>query len=371
MKKLFVFLAAAVWLAGCGHPHTSYNIQGKINTPVLNGKTVYLYQQNKTGGFDQIDSTRIENNIFTFTGSQDSTQLAICLFARRENIPFHPLVFALENGNIKVILDTIPAVSGTELNDKLQGYFNRIHLCDQQLNQLQARFTRLSSDTASDQALKTDIQKRGQAVLKQSENETVDFIRANLNNIAGAYVFSINAGILDEQAASALLDSAGYAFRSNPGVKPLLNQIENKKRVRPGNPFVDLKMKNPKGVETALSDYAAKEKFLIVDFWASWCPPCHEQIPALMEIVKEYRERNVEVVGVSMDYSQQAWDQAIRELNIPWPQMSDLKGWQSQAVDLYGIATIPQLMLLDGEGKIIATGLDIEKLKEKLAELLP
>lgn len=368
-KSLFIGMIFTLFFS-CNRPQTSYNIQGKVNRSVLNNKTVYLYQQNKNGGYDLIDSARIENNIFTFSGSQDSSQLGICLFDRRENVPFRPLTFVLENGTIKIVLDTIPTVNGTELNNRLQTYFGKINRIEQHLNRLHDRYAQLSSDTATDQNLLNDIQKQGQKLIEESKYETETFIGNNLDNVAGAYVFSIAALNLDEDKVKAYLDSAGNAFKSNPAIRPIVRKLENKERVRIGRPFVDLQMKNSKGEQAKLSDWAGRGKAVVVDFWASWCPPCREEMPALIELYKKYRDR-VDFVGVSLDASSDSWISAIGTLNIPWGQLSDLKGWQSQAVDLYGIESIPYLLLLDEEGRIVAKGLNAETLKEKLAERYP
>ena len=123
-----------------------------------------------------------------------------------------------------------------------------------------------------------------------------------------------------------------------------------------------------KGVK--LSDYAGKGKLVLVDFWASWCGPCRREMPNLVELYKQYKNKNFEIVGVSLDQNGDSWKAAIKQLNITWPQMSDLKYWECEGAQLYAVSSIPHVVLIDGEGTIVARGLHGEELQQKVAELL-
>lgn len=129
-------------------------------------------------------------------------------------------------------------------------------------------------------------------------------------------------------------------------------------------------MKDPAGKEVSLSDYVGKGKYVLVDFWASWCGPCRREMPALVEAYAKYKDKGFEIVGVSLDTQTEAWEKSIEALNITWPQMSDLKGWESEATDIYGLAYIPQTLLIDPNGKIIAKNIYGEAVSEELAKYL-
>ena len=111
-------------------------------------------------------------------------------------------------------------------------------------------------------------------------------------------------------------------------------------------------------------------KTLVCDFWASWCGPCRREMPNLVEAYAKYKDKGFEIVGVSLDQNAEAWKSAIEKLNITWPQMSDLKYWNCEGARLYAVSSIPHVVLIDGEGTIIARGLHGEKLQEKLAEVI-
>ena len=134
-------------------------------------------------------------------------------------------------------------------------------------------------------------------------------------------------------------------------------------------PYINLKMENPEGQPVSLSDYLNKGKYVLVDFWASWCAPCRKQMPELVRIYNEYKNKNFEIVGVSFDTNRQNWINGLKEMDMTWPQMSDLKGWESPAVMLYGIQGIPHTILLSPDGKIIAKDLKGENLVNKLNDL--
>jgi thiol-disulfide isomerase/thioredoxin len=127
-------------------------------------------------------------------------------------------------------------------------------------------------------------------------------------------------------------------------------------------------MKTPEGKSLSLYDVKAKVK--IVDFWASWCGPCRAENPNVKRIYEQYHSKGLEIVSVSLDVKQDAWVGAIKKDQLPWIHISDLKGWNSLATDVYEIHAIPRLFVLDAENKIIAEGLRGEKLEECVREAL-
>jgi thiol-disulfide isomerase/thioredoxin len=112
-----------------------------------------------------------------------------------------------------------------------------------------------------------------------------------------------------------------------------------------------------------------KSKYVLVDFWASWCGPCRAEMPYVVEAYQKYHDKGLEVIGVSFDNDKDAWVAAIGSLKMPWPQMSDLKGWESAAAGAYNIQSIPANVLIDEQGKIVAKNLRGEDLLDKMARL--
>ena len=118
-----------------------------------------------------------------------------------------------------------------------------------------------------------------------------------------------------------------------------------------------------------LSERCAKGNYVLVDFWASWCRPCREEMPNVVEAYKRYHDKGFDVVGVSYDTDKEAWRKAVNDLGLSWHHISDFKGWDCAATLVYGIEGIPANILVDPTGKIVASDLRAEGLLEKLAEI--
>ncbi|OFX81138.1 MAG: hypothetical protein A2X20_06530 [Bacteroidetes bacterium GWE2_40_15] len=163
---------------------------------------------------------------------------------------------------------------------------------------------------------------------------------------------------------------------SHPGqiFKVIVDKKENSNRmaesVSIGKTFKDFILTDVNGKEVKLSSCLKKGEYLLLDFWASWCGPCRAENPNVLRIYNRFYGKGFNVVAVSLDESKDAWMNAIKKDNMPWLQLSDLKGWKSEVVAAYGVTGIPVSFLIDDTGKIIATNLRDEALEKRLEELL-
>ena len=159
-------------------------------------------------------------------------------------------------------------------------------------------------------------------------------------------------------------------WKTRKEVIALYEAVETEARTAEGKPFVDLTMPDPKGKEVTLSQYIKKNKLTMVDFWASWCGPCRASIPGVKKIYEKYKKKGFDIVGVSFDSKKENWLKAIKELDLPWPHMSDLKGWGCAASDAYNIHGIPFTLLIDGNGVIVGRNLHGDDLENRIIECL-
>jgi peroxiredoxin len=144
-------------------------------------------------------------------------------------------------------------------------------------------------------------------------------------------------------------------------------QMKLENALAPGNVAPELTLNTPDGNTISLS--SLKGKIVLVDFWASWCKPCRQENPEVVKLYNKYKNSGFEILGVSLDENKDKWVEAIKQDGLPWPHVSDLKGWQSAAAQVYGIQSIPFTLLVDKEGKIIDKNLRGILLENKLKTL--
>lgn len=161
-----------------------------------------------------------------------------------------------------------------------------------------------------------------------------------------------------------MVDSAEAARRYQA---MMAMQAEKQKMI--GKQFTDLEEADVNGEIHKLSEYVGKGRWVLVDFWASWCGPCRAEMPNVVSNYEKYHDKGFDIVGLSFDKSKDAWLRAISDLQMPWIHLSDLKGWQSVASSVYNIRSIPASLLIDPKGKIVAVDLRGELLGEKLKEI--
>ncbi|MDR2474350.1 MAG: TlpA family protein disulfide reductase, partial [Bacteroidales bacterium] len=163
---------------------------------------------------------------------------------------------------------------------------------------------------------------------------------------------------------------AGGALKSTEAFQINAERLTNMKTSLPGFTYKDIQSKDAQGNPCNLSDYAGKGKYVLLDFWASWCPPCREEMPNLVKLYSEYKDKNFEIVGYSLDKKEDAWKKGIQDLQMTWPQLSDCEYWNSLGVRTYAVQSIPCTVLIAPDGTIIERGLSGEALAEKIKSLI-
>ncbi len=167
-----------------------------------------------------------------------------------------------------------------------------------------------------------------------------------------------------------LLSAAERFVRAFPGDdrrSQLDALLQAEGTLRKGRPAPDIALPDPEARERRLS--SLKGRWVLIDFWASWCRPCRMENPRVVQLYQKYHPKGFEILGVSLDYQKEAWIQAIRQDNLSWIHVSDLRGWQSGAAQLYRVSSIPFTVLVDPEGRIAAKGLRGQALEAKLREI--
>jgi peroxiredoxin len=167
-----------------------------------------------------------------------------------------------------------------------------------------------------------------------------------------------------------LYNSLSSEARANDMVSMIPAKIKAKKSVAAGNTAPDFTSTDTLGRMVKLSDF--RGKYVLLDFWASWCVPCRKQSPQLKEVYKKYADKGFTILQYSVDEKKDAdkWKAAIQKDGLLWPQISDLGGLESNVSKLYGVQPIPDNFLIDTKGVIIGRGFEPQELEEKLSKLL-
>lgn len=364
MKKFTYLLVVAAVLAACNNANKGYTVAGTIEG-ATDGETVFL-QTTKGRQFVKLDSTVVKDGTFIFEGVQDTavTRYVSYQSEGKEGITTD---FFLENGtiNIKMSQNETSAV-GTANNDIYQGIKAQLNSANKQMMEIYQSMSEPSLTDEQRQANEQKMDELNNKVLAISKAE----ISKNITNPVGILLLKQNFYYMDVAELETLVPQIPAAYDNDETIIKIKNNVEKMKATAVGQKFTDFEMLTPEGKSIKLSDYAGKGKVVLVDFWATWCGPCRREMPKLVEAYAKYKSKNFEIVGVSLDRDNELWKNGIKSLNITWPQMSDLKFWDSEGAKMYAVSSIPHTMLIDGEGTIIARGLHGDELEAKLTEVI-
>ena len=374
-KIFYIFSLFALLAFSAGAQAQTYTIKGSVALPELEGKKVYLIcGENLFSKTPKMDSTVIAKGKYTFKGVVKEPYYYNIYInpADRENVVY--AVFVLENRDFTIHTDknrnTLVSVSGSEYND----VFNKYTAEKEALRKrMYSAFNTLDEAKKSGK-ITPELEKSLSGDIEKSRDElakfTFDFVKNNINN-PGAWSELHNTALsLSVEEQKELIAGATGRTLTIPEYSAIKERISTLEKTAVGQPFVDFKMFDVNEKDVSLSDFAGKGKYLLIDFWASWCGPCRAEMPALLATYAKYKDQGFEVVGVSLDGKKDSWLKSINTLKLPWPQMSDLKGWECEGAKLYGVTGIPHTVLLDRNGIIIARGLRGEDLDKKLEELV-
>ena len=278
--------------------------------------------------------------------------------------------FFVENSEIDltVYADSIDksVVKGSETFTVYKNYLGQNDILNKKMDALETEYKKARE--VNDTALMKKLDVASNELDKEMKKLIVDFTKSNNKSVVAPYLIIKNSWqfeLPELEEISATFDSS---LRASVYYQSVMNRIDILKKVAIGQHAVDFTMNDSLGKPVSLSSFEGK--YLLVDFWASWCGPCRGENPNVVKAYQRYNKKGFEVLGVSFDKDRAKWIKATKVDNLTWTHVSDLQGWGNAAGKLYGINSIPANVLLDKNQKIIAKNLRGEELQDKLTELL-
>ncbi|WP_346317275.1 TlpA disulfide reductase family protein [Chitinophaga sp. YIM B06452] len=380
MKKLAIWLSATALLAACNnHPEKG---GFKIDLQLANAPLEKVYLEEIVGQSTKIvDTTAVKDASGKLELDGMVTEQGLYRI-RFENGKY--ILLALDAGDMSIKgdyneLEKIQ-VKGSEATEEIQQLLKYYSDKSQVLSKEMQAMDSLRLAKTPDSLLAA----RRESFEKEANNFKQHFLEASQqskNPVPAVFALQL-VGFEDaEDLLSHKKDFEALAkkFPENAMVKDLLSNIANVEKDAKteassgpssmiGQQAPDFTLPDPTGKQVSLSSF--KGKYVLVDFWASWCGPCRQENPNVVQAYLKYKNKNFTILGVSLDKTKDAWLKAIADDGLAWSHVSDLKFWDSSVVPLYGISGIPTNILVDPQGKIVAANLRGSGLEQKLGELL-
>ena len=379
MKKgTFLLLCGLLVLSNCTQQNDqSFTLKGKIgdwNDPA----TIYLSYWSE--GNENLDTLQLQKGSFSFTGNiSEPAPARLILDYTGEGMgqaaqAGHILYLYLENGTVK--LNSPDSLQNSQfvdspINEEHQAYLEYV---GGQIQDLAARMNQkvmqATPEQMKDTTFMAQLNREYTQLLAERSQKQQQYVREHPDSYFSIEALSESVSSdFDVEVIEPLFLSINEKHRESFTGKAFAQRIEAAKTIGIGKKAPDFTQNDPEGNPVSLSDFQGK--YVLLDFWASWCGPCRQENPNLVKAYAAYNDKGFEILGVSLDNKdgKEAWVNAIEKDGLTWTQVSDLNSWNNEVARMYGVRAVPQSYLIDPEGVIVAQNLRGEALEEKLAEI--
>lgn len=376
MKKT-VLAATLVISAFVASAQTGYVIKGQIGKL---GKPAKAFLLTKLEGKEKLDSVELVNGSFAFKGSVPSPMEAtlrikhdnsIDIPGRRIKIDGMGIILGNENititGKDSIKTATIKGSTLTDESNKVDALLGPIY---GKLKALDKEFADQPEAKKQDKTYIMELEKRAKVIEKEIFDAKINYVKQNPSKYMA--LMALNSTLspgFDAIEMEKIFANINPELRNTYFGKQVAERIASFKKTQEGVEAQDFTQPDVDGKLVKLSDY--KGKYVLIDFWASWCAPCRRENPNLVKVYEQYKSKGFEILGVSMDKAadKAKWLKAIADDKLTWKQVGDLKGWENSAAAQYDVKAIPMNFLIDPKGKIIAKDLRGAALETKVKEI--
>lgn len=382
MKKIALCAVILSALASCTNSGSNNASGFEINGTLTNSKGEVIYLEKLAQqGISKVDSATINEKGEFVMNSYDPSTGFYRLRITDANFAMLVLDSAQKvsiTGDARDLGNTFKAEGSPdtklflEYNALAQ---NQKRRTDSLENIFRTALVTLKLDSLRADSLSKELQKPYEEMVKQYSDLVAEKIKNNTKSFASIMAVQQLRPEQYFDVFEALDKGLTEKYPFNEDVKSFHGMVQQTKMmvakteaIKVGKPAPELILPMPNNKDLALS--SLKGKVVLIDFWASWCGPCRKELPNVKKVYEKYKSKGFEIYGVSLDKEREAWLQAISEEKLTWPQVSDLKFWQSEAAQIYAVQSIPFTVLIDKEGTIIATELRGAELEKKVAEVL-
>lgn len=336
-----------------------------INARIAHFTDKVIYINYGTLGASKTDTTIVRDGSFSFKGHVNEPVPAM-VFSKTFKVKID---LFLENTPITIVGDA-DSMYNTKVTGK--GAVQEFEVFNQQLMDNRKRTIALFQEAydlkkTGDSVLAKKIQAQADSQYAWEFKARIDYIPAHPKSYIGAKELLAYTSTNTLAQSIKLFDKLDASIKTANIGKEIAARIDLLTKVEEGKPAQDFTQSTPDGKAVTLSSY--KGRYVLIEFWASWCGPCRAENPNLLKQFKLYYNKGFDILSVSLDNNKEYWLKAVEKDALPWTQVSDLKGWSNEVAVLYGIRAVPASFLIDPAGRIVATGLRGESLNQKLESL--
>ena len=364
MKRLLIFIVIGNFMFSCDNESEQtdgFKIEGQITGAV---NTELLLQRHVDGATIDMDTVSTDSTgKFIFTGKINNPEM--CTIKFKDTM----LSFFLEDSNIKLNADIDSLndmkLEGSESHDQYSEYKKSSQALIDRGAKLSDEY--LAAKESGDTEKLNEVIKAFDQLDEDEQAFNRDYMSKHTVSVVTPYIAYRTSYALELDDLKEIVTSLDSTLNKSIYVQYLNKRISILETTAVGKPAPDFTQNDADGNPISLSSF--KGKYLLVDFWASWCSPCRRANPHVVKLYSKYNKKGFEVLGVSFDSDKERWLDAVDKDGLTWSQVSDLEGWNNSVGKLYGVRSIPHTMLVDPQGVIIAHKLDTDGLEKKLEDI--